>query len=125
MMSADPASVEVAIINDGPGGPPESLVLDIGGEIGALILYASAEALGSEIDITPVGMPQSHGTHTVIRRRRSLDREIVAAVYPELPEGVYTVWGLDGRSLGKVPVVGGRISFFDAGDCRGNDRARS
>ena len=39
-------------------------------------------------------------------------------MYPELREGEYTVWGLDGNPLGTVTIVGGRVSEFRAGDCR-------
>ncbi len=63
----------------------ESLVLDIGDDIGALVLYADEEWLGREIDITPVGLSRSHHTHTMIRRRHAVDRAFVAGVYPDLP----------------------------------------
>ena len=38
----------------------------------------------------------------MIRRRRGVGREFIAGVYPELLEGTYTVWGLDGHPLGEV-----------------------
>ena len=98
---------------------PESLVLDIGGEIGALILYADESCLGREIDLTPVGLPRSHHTHTMIRRRRAVDREFVAGVYPELPAGIYAVWGIDGEVITELVIAGGRVTEFDAGDCTG------
>ena len=46
-------------------------MLDIGGDVGALILYAEESCLGMEIDLTPVGAPRSHHMHTMIRRRRA------------------------------------------------------
>jgi len=98
---------------------PESLVLDIGGKVGALVLYADESCLGVEIDVTPAGQPRSHHTHTMIRRRRAVTREFVAGVYPELPAGVYTVWGTDGDVLTELRVAGGRVTEFDAGPCRG------
>jgi hypothetical protein len=93
------------------------LVLDIGGEIGALVLYAAEECLGVEIDLTPRGEPRSHHMHTMIRRRRAFDKEFIAGVYPELVEGPYVVWGIDGRPLGDVEVVGGEVREFRAGNC--------
>jgi hypothetical protein len=39
-------------------------------------------------------------------------------VYPELVEGVYTVWGIDDLPLGEVMIVGGHVSEFRSGDCR-------
>ena len=98
---------------------PESLNLDIGGEVGALVLYADESCLGAEIDVTPAGQPRSHHTHTMIRRRRAVDREFVAGVYPELRAGAYTVWGLDGAVLTELLVAGGRVTEFDAGPCHG------
>jgi hypothetical protein len=98
---------------------PESLVLDIGGDVGALVLYADESCLGVEIDVTPAGHPRSHHTHTMIRRRRAVDREFVAGVYPELRAGAYTVWGIDGEVLTELVIAGGRVTEFDAGPCHG------
>jgi hypothetical protein len=112
------AAVEAPYVDEGSTeGPPDALVLDIGGDIGALILYAEEGCLGQEIDLTPVGAPRSHHMHTMIRRRRGVDREFIAGVYPELREGFYTVWGLDDRPLGEVSIDGGHVSEFRAGDC--------
>jgi hypothetical protein len=111
--------VETPYVDEGPtDGPPDTLVLDIGEDIGALILYSEEACLGREIDLTPVGAPRSHHMHTMIRRRRSFDREFIAGVYPELVEGTYTIWGIDDQPLGQVTIVGGHVSEFRAGDCR-------
>ncbi len=75
-------------------GPPDALVLDIGDDIGALVLYADESCLGAEVDITPTGAPRSHHIHTMIRRRRASGRDVVAGLYPQLAAGTYTVWGL-------------------------------
>ena len=99
-------------------GLPESLVLDIGGEVGALILHADEACLGAEIDLTLAGLPRTHHVHTMIRRRRAPLREFVAGVYPALPRGTYTIWGLDGEPLGDVKICGGEVSEFHAGTCR-------
>jgi hypothetical protein len=110
-----PASTEAPYVDEGPtDGPPEALVLDIGGNVGALVLYAEASWLGREIDVTPVGAPRSHHMHTMIRRRRAVDREFIAGVFPELDEGTYTVWGIDGHPLGDVTIRGGQVSEFQS-----------
>ena len=104
--------------DSGPrSGPPDALVLDIGGDVGALIVYAEETCLGSEIDLTPAGSPQSHQVHTMIRRRRATNRDVIAGLFPELPRGTYTVWGLSGKPIGEVTIVGGQISEFRGGDC--------
>jgi hypothetical protein len=112
--------------DDGPGvGPPEALVLDIGGDIGALIVFTDETCLGKEIDLTPAGVPRSHHVHTMVRRRRAVARDVVAGVYPHVPQGIYTVWGLEGTGpLGRVAVAGGRVSEFWAGNCRGQKGRR-
>jgi hypothetical protein len=110
---------EAPYVDEGSlAGPADALVLDIGGDIGALVLYADESCLGQEIDLTPVGAPRSHHVHTMIRRRRAVDREFIAGVYPELVEGEYTIWGLDDRPLGQVTVLGGHVVEFHSGNCR-------
>jgi hypothetical protein len=110
---------EAPYVDDGStAGPADALVLDIGGDVGALILHSEEGCLGMEIDLTPVGAPRSHHMHTMIRRRRAVDREFIVGVYPELVEGAYTVWGIDDQPLGEVTIVGGQVSEFVAGDCR-------
>lgn len=97
---------------------PESLLLDIGGDVGALVLYADESCLGTEVDLTPVGTPQDHRVHTMIRRRRAPALEFVAGVYPALTAGRYTVWGLDGSPIAEVEVEGGRVAEVDGGSLR-------
>ena len=110
---------EAPYVDAGPtDGPPEALVLDIGGDIGALVLYADEVCLGQEVDLSPAGAPRSHHTHTMVRRRRAVGREFVAGVYPELPAGTYTVWALDDGPLTDVTIVGGAVSEVHAGACR-------
>jgi hypothetical protein len=114
------AGSEQPFEDSGPrSGPPDALVLDIGGEIGALIIYAEESCLGREIDLTPVGSPRSHHIHTMIRRRRATGKDVIAGLYPELQEGAYTVWGLGhGEQIGEVTIVGGEVSEFHGGHCR-------
>jgi hypothetical protein len=120
MTSPDPILVEPPFTDDATE-VPESLVLDIGDDVGALVLYADEACLGREIDLTPVGQSKNHDTHTMIRRRRAVDREFVAGVYPELHAGMYTVWGTDGSALGEITIAGGQVTEFKAGDCRGRN----
>jgi hypothetical protein len=109
---------EAPFVDTGPlDGPPEALVLDIGGDIGALLLYADEVCLGREIDLTPAGRPRSHHLHTMVRRRRAVDEDVIVGVYCEVVAGRYTVWGLDGEPLGEVEVNGGAVTEFDGGRC--------
>jgi hypothetical protein len=68
---------------------PDSLVLDIGADVGALVLYTPASMDGQEIEIASA----AHRTHSVVRRRQTPARTVYAAVYPGLPAGEYAVGG--------------------------------
>jgi hypothetical protein len=116
---------EEPYVDEGPLETPEFLVLDIGDDVGALIVYAGEACLGREIDITPVGEPQSHLTHSMVRRRRAIERELVACVFPELRAGTYTLWGLDHQPMAEVVIEGGRVTEFDGGPCRRSDHVQA
>jgi len=99
-----------------PHGPcaPASVVLDIGGEIGALILRADADHLGREIEISPVAQdtaPEPPRTHSMVRERRTTP-PTYDAVYPDLHEGEYTVWRDHDTAAGTVTIRGGNVSVF-------------
>ncbi len=112
-------SAEPPVVDEGPRtGPSDALVLDIGGDVGALILYADETLVGSEVDLTREGEAHHHGTHTAIRRRRVNGADVICGVYPELHIGTYQVWGLHDRPIGTVAIEGGRVSEVRAGDCR-------
>jgi len=79
-----------------------SVVLDIGADVGALVLYAPASMDGQEIQITG-----SRHTHSVVRRR---DTHVYAAVYPDLPAGDYTIWSDSGDPVVTTTITGGRVT---------------
>ena len=74
----------------GPSGPG-SVLLDIGGDVGALIIITPAAMAGEEIHVSPVRDPAGR-THAVVRERRLGPASSHAAVYPALPAGEYTIW---------------------------------
>ena len=88
-----------------------TVVLDIGGECGAAVIYVPAHLDGAEIEIRPVGEPWN-GTHTGIRRRDLRDGACFAAVFEAVTFGDYQL-RLRGRETGAVvdlSVAGGRIT---------------
>ena len=90
-----------------------SVVLDVGGLVGALVLYASPQFAGAEVEVVRLGEP-GHTTHSAVRQRQlAPGRQAFAAVYPGLPAGEYRVDGC--RQL--VTVSGGRVTeaSLDAG----------
>jgi hypothetical protein len=88
------------------GGP---VVLDVGGEFGALVLHASANDAGSEIEISPLADP-GYRTHVAVHPRYLGGKIIHAAVYPDLVEGDYQLWSLQGAPALAVTIAGGAIT---------------
>jgi hypothetical protein len=98
-----------------PGVGP---VLDIGGDIGALILYTGERFLDREIEISPLG-DDSKRVHTAIHERSMGGRALYAGVYPELRAGNYRLWTDDPTLPDRVTIVGGEVAEMDwrgAGD---------
>ena len=93
-------------------GPSEgaSVVADIGGEIGAAILYVPETLADVEIEVRPVPGDWT-GTHTAVRARRLADRVVWAAFLGSLPSGHYQlrVRGEPSRSA-DVEIGGGRVT---------------
>lgn len=69
----------------------ECVVLDIGGDVGALILYTPPDLHQREIDVSPIGNDRAR-VHSAVLERSVGGQIVYAAVYPELPEGDYRVW---------------------------------
>jgi hypothetical protein len=91
-----------------PAGGP--VVLDIGDDIGALIVYVLGDDMvGHELHLRRVG---SHGgtTHTGIWRRNIADRDDVIAIFPELATGHYDVFDLCGAIVATTFVPAGAIA---------------
>jgi hypothetical protein len=89
----------------------DALVLDIGGEVGAVLVYTDESLAGKELDLVPAGSPRSHDLHNVVRRRTTANGEaLFAAVFPEVPQGRYTLWGLADQVLAEVVVAGGCVT---------------
>jgi hypothetical protein len=109
-----------------------TVMLDIGGDIGALIILTGEALHLAEIEISPEGADarlhthahshdggtheHEHGaarTHVAVRERRGPSGVRYAAIYPGLRQGRYTVWGLDGAARDTVEIVGGEVRQVD------------
>jgi hypothetical protein len=91
---------------------PEPVVLELGGDIGALIVHADARMHGLEIEISAFG-ETPRGEHRQVLERRAAGRATYSAVFDRLAAGRYTLW-LDGvpRARG-VAVAGGAVAELD------------
>ena len=82
-----------------------SVVLDIGADVGALMLHTSSTMLGREIDIICDDSSRPR-THSAVRERLLSHAVSFVAVYPSLPQGSYRIEGTGQR----VVIEGGRVS---------------
>jgi hypothetical protein len=92
----------------GPTGAG-TVILDVGGQIGALILHTPAGMAGAEIEISQDTADGSR-THACVRERTAGHRSSQAAVYTGLRAGTYTVWSASGAPLAIVRITGGQVT---------------
>ena len=86
------------------------VVLDIGGDVGALVVAMPETMAGVEIEIRSVD-GQTHCSHVAVVGRAVRDHTVWSAVFPELSEGRYELCQrLDGRSQLVVEVSGGEVT---------------
>ncbi len=92
--------------------PGAGSVLDIGGDVGALILYTEARFLDREIEVSQLG-DDSRRVHTAIHKHQVGERVLFAGVYPELSAGTYRIWVDDPSLPDRVTIVGGEVAELD------------
>lgn len=85
------------------------VLLDIGAEVGALVVTVPEEWCGQELEISPRGRPRSR-SHTVARRRHVPAGPLVAAVFPAVTAGDHDVWSPGGARLGTARITAGRVT---------------
>jgi hypothetical protein len=96
-----------------PAPDPESyVVLDIGADVGALVLYCPAELDGAEIEISRAVPAGSVRTHSQVRMRKTGEVRVFAAVYPGLNAGTYTIWSDAATPAGTVVIEGGQVTTW-------------
>ena len=93
----------------GPSGPG-TVVLELGADVGALVLHTPAELDGREIEISRDADPGARRTHSQVRPRHLVGVTRYAAVYPDLPAGPYTIWADEQNPAGRVVIAGGRVT---------------
>ena len=84
-------------------------VLDIGQDIGALVIYTDAEHCGKEIEVSPKGNDVQR-THTEVLERKVNAHITYAALFFALKEGDYNIWSIPGQS---ITIVGGSVAEVD------------
>jgi hypothetical protein len=91
---------------------PEHVVLDIGEDIGALILHTDAGMLGVEVEISATGHDDQR-SHKDVLEREINGRAAYTAVFDKLREGTYTLW-VDGVARARdVAITGAEVAELD------------
>ena len=91
---------------------PEHGVLDIGDDIGALILHTNAEMHGVEVEISATGQDHRR-SHKDVLEREINGRPAYTAVFDSIREGTYTLWVDDVACERNVVVTGGTVAELD------------
>jgi hypothetical protein len=91
---------------------PEPVVLDIGGDLGALVVYADAALIDTPIEISPDGA-DSERAHQHVLERPLPHRTFHAAVFDRIIEGKYTLWLHDNPRATEVRITGGQVTEID------------
>jgi hypothetical protein len=88
-----------------PAGPSfeGSVVIDIGGDVGALVVYTEPSWAGRELEIRALA-GRVPVTHTSVRERRLPGGTVFAAVFPTLSAGTYRL------PAGRVVVRPGAVT---------------
>ena len=105
------ASGHVSAHNPGAGQGP--VVLDIGEDVGALVLHARDDMVGREIHISPAGQDDDRSHVEVLPRTTPSGAVRPTAVFGSLTQGRWTLWGTDGVAALVVTVVGGQVAEAD------------
>lgn len=93
-------------------GAHSSPVLDIGGDIGALVVYLTDQPATGELEACPVDDPTAR-FHTGVHHRAIAHGFAWTAVFPEVTEGSYHLLDDDGAPLAHVTVTGGTVQQLD------------
>jgi hypothetical protein len=90
-------------------------MLDIGEEVGALIVHTDRAFDDREIEVSSPAVGEGRRIHAVVHPHRVGEDIEHAAVFVELAAGRYTVWAPDGGGIwGTAVVEGGDIARLDA-----------
>ncbi|TQJ06663.1 hypothetical protein FB475_6329 [Kribbella jejuensis] len=90
------------------------VLLDIGGDIGALVVAMPAELEGKEVEIRPVDHRPDDGPlrHVAVLGRTFTGRTLHSAVFPDLPAGRYALsLRPDGEERLRASVTGGQVCY--------------
>jgi hypothetical protein len=91
------------------------VMVDIGGDVGALVVAMPPEMVGQEVEIRPAGGSGSsdhvHYPHVAVVVRQTEDGPLPCLVYPSVPQGPYVLVIIGDESARRdVHVEGGVVT---------------
>lgn len=105
---------------ENPHAGQGAVVLDIGGDVGAVVVTMPPAMVGAEVEIRPAdGSPPAghhHHPHVAVVLRPTADGPVPSLVYPEVAAGDYDLVVIgDETRRRRVSVAGGVVSTVDWG----------
>ena len=106
---------------ENPDAGQGSVLLDIGGDVGALVVTMPAGMEGVEVEVRPFGSPDlphhghghghGHYPHVEVVLRPTADGAVPSLVFPELVEGRYELYLKETHDVELVAdVTGGEVT---------------
>ena len=87
-------------------------VLDLGGEVGALIVHLAAMPPTGELEAQPADK-RGGRFHTGVHLRNVAGRPVPVALFPVVTQGTYEILDEAGRTLATVVVAGGEVAQLE------------
>lgn len=91
---------------------PEPVVLDIGGTVGALVVYADAELIDTPIEVSSAGDDDNRFHQHVLERPMPRGTSY-AAVFDKIDEGTYTLWLHGEPRVRDFAITGATVAQVD------------
>ena len=97
-----------------PTGP--GVLLDIGGDVGAVVVHLGDDPVDDELEIQPVGDPAGR-FHTGVHDRVVGGAVTRTAIFPEVRTGTYELLDRHASPFAVVVAVGGQVRTHDLRRC--------
>ena len=91
---------------------PEFVVMNIGGELGGLIVQTDPQLHGTEVEISPTGADHQRA-HKDVLERSANGQPAFTAVFDALLTGSYTLWNDNHAVSRNVTITGGEVTQVD------------
>jgi hypothetical protein len=125
-MTTTTATTLTTVTDENPFAGQGAVLLDIGGDVGALVVTMPADMLGIEIEIRPMGVGDhghdhghdhggEHVLHVAVVNRQTPEGPVPSLVFPELVTGSYELFekGRGDHVVLTAHVTGGEVTSVD------------